>query len=47
MNIPGGRTQVLNDCRIKKIDYHPAKSDEDGAPESIFITKDNLNWNDD
>jgi hypothetical protein len=28
-DLPGGRTQVLNVRRIKRIDRHPAKSDED------------------
>jgi len=43
----GGRTQILNVSRIKKIDRHPAESDEDSAPESIPDTENWLYWNGD
>jgi len=43
----GGRTQILNVHRIKKIDRHPAESDEDCAPESISDTENWLDWNGD
>jgi len=45
--LAGGRSQVLNDCRIKRIDRHPAESDEDSTPESISDTEHWLNWNGD
>jgi len=43
----GGRTRILNVRRIKKIDRHPAESDEDSAPESISDTENWLDWNGD
>ena len=43
----GGRTQILNVRRIKKIDRHPAESKEDSAPKSISDTENWLNWNGD
>jgi len=46
-DLPGGHTQVLNVRRIKQIDCHPAKSDEDSAPESISDTRNWLHWNGD
>jgi hypothetical protein len=46
-DLPGGRTQVLNVHRIKRIDHHPAESDEDSSPESISDTENWLNWNGD
>jgi len=46
-DLPGGRTQVLNICRIKRIDRHPAESDEGSAPETISNTENWLNWNGD
>jgi len=46
-DLPGGRTEVLNVRRIKRIDRHPAESDEDSSPESISDTKNRLNWNGD
>jgi len=45
--IPGGQTQILNLCRIWKINRHPVKSDEDSAPESIPDTEEWLDWNGD
>jgi hypothetical protein len=45
--LPGGRTQVLNVCRIRTITCHPVESDDDSAPESISDTDDWLNWNGD
>jgi len=44
-NLPGGRTQILNVRRIRRINRHPVESDEDSAPESISVTEDFLNWN--
>ena len=46
-DLPGGQTQVLNVRRIRQINRHPAKSDEDSSPESISDTKNWLNWNGD
>jgi len=46
-DLPGGRTQVLNVRWIKRIDRHPAESDEDSSPESISDTENWLNWNGD
>jgi len=43
-DLPGGRTQVLNVRRIKRIDRHPAESDEDSSPESISDTENWLDW---
>ena len=37
--LPGGRTQVLNVCRIETIDCRPAKSDEESEPEYISDTQ--------
>ena len=45
--LPGGRTQVLNVSRIKRINRHPAESDEDSSPGSISDTENWLNWNGD
>jgi len=44
-DLPGGRTQILNVCWIRRINRHPVESDEDSAPESILDTNDWLNWN--
>jgi len=46
-DLPGGRTQVLNVRRIKRIDCHPPESHEDSSPESISDTENWLNWNGD
>jgi len=46
-DLPGERTQILNVRRIKRIDRHPAESDEDSSPESISDTENWLNWNGD
>jgi len=46
-DLPGGRTQVLNVCQIKRIDHQLAEGDEDSAPESISDTKNWLDWNGD
>ena len=46
-DLPGGRTQILNVRRIRRINRHPVESDEDSAPESISDTEDSLNWNGD
>jgi len=46
-DLPGGRTQILNVRRIRRINRHPVESDEDSAPESISDTEDWLNWNGD
>jgi hypothetical protein len=41
----GGRTQLLNVRRMKKIDHHLVESDKDSAPESISDTENWLHWN--
>jgi len=46
-DLSGGRTEVLNVCRIKWIDRHPVASDEDSSPESILDTKNRFDWNGD
>jgi hypothetical protein len=46
-DLPGGRTQILNVRRIRRINCHPVETDEDSAPENIPDTKDWLNWNGD
>ena len=45
--LAGGRTQVFNACRIRRIDPHPAESDHVSAPKSISDTDTSLNWNGD
>jgi hypothetical protein len=44
-DLPGGRTQILNVCPIRRINRHPVRSDEDSPPESISNTEDWINWN--
>ena len=46
-DLPGGRTQILNVRRIRRINHHPAESDENSAPVSISDTEDWRNWNGD
>jgi hypothetical protein len=46
-DLPGGRTQILNVRRIRRINRHPVERDKDSAPESILDSEDWLNWNDD
>jgi len=46
-DLPGGRTQILNVRRIRRIDSHPVESDEVCAAESISDTEDWLNRNGD
>jgi hypothetical protein len=46
-NLPGGRTPALNVRHIKRLDRHPAESDEDDSPESISATENCLNSNGD
>ena len=46
-NHPGGWTQVLNVRRIKRINRHPAESDEISSPESIPDARNWLKWNGD
>jgi len=46
-DLPGGRTQMLNVHRIKRIDRHPAEHDKDSSAESISDTENWLNWNGD
>jgi hypothetical protein len=46
-DLPGGQIQILNVCRIQRINCHPVKSDEDSTPESISDTEDWLDWNGD
>jgi len=45
--LAGGRTQVLNVRRIRRIDRHPSESDDDSAPESVSDTENWLYWNGD
>jgi len=42
---PGGRTQILNVCRIRRFNRHPVERDEVCAPESISETEEWLHWN--
>ena len=46
-DLPGGRTQILNVRRIRRINCHAVESDEDSTTESISDTEDRLNWNGD
>ena len=46
-NLPGGQTQVFTLHPIKRINCHPAESDEECAPQSISNTESWLNWNGD
>jgi len=45
--LPEKWTQVLNVCWIKRINRHPAESDEECSAENISHTKNWLNWNGD
>jgi len=45
--LAGGRTQVLNVRRIRRIDRHPAEIHDDSAPESVSDTENWLHWNGD
>jgi len=45
--LAGGRTQILNVRRTRRIDRHPAESEDHSAPESISDTGNWLNWNGD
>jgi len=40
---PGGRTQILNIRRVRRINRHPVESDEDSIPEIILDTEAWLN----
>jgi len=42
-DLPAGWIQLLNVRRIRRIDPHPAESEEDSAPESISDTENWLN----
>jgi hypothetical protein len=44
-DLPGGRTEIINVRRIRKINYHPVESYKNGAPENISDTNHWLNWN--
>jgi hypothetical protein len=44
-DLPGGRTQIFDVHRIRRINCHPVKSDDASACESISDTEDWLNWN--
>jgi len=46
-DLPGGRTQILNVRRIRRITRHPVESDDESAPESISDPDDWLKWNGD
>jgi len=43
-DVNGGQTQILNVCRIGKINRHPLHGDGDSAPEGIPDAEDYLNW---
>jgi len=47
MDLHGGQTQILKVRRIRRINSHPVKSNQDSAPDSISDTEDRLNWNGD
>jgi hypothetical protein len=38
-DLPGGRTQILNVRRIRRINRHPVESDDDSPPESSSDTE--------
>ena len=42
-DLVGGQTEILNGCRIWRINRHPVESDEDSGPESISDTDNWLN----
>jgi hypothetical protein len=44
-DLAGGRIQILNVRRIRRINRHRVESDDESAPESISGTEDWLNWN--
>jgi len=44
-DLPGGRTQILNVCRIRRMNRHPGERDKNSAPESISDTDDWQNSN--
>jgi hypothetical protein len=44
-DLPGGRSQILNVCRIRRIDLHPVESDDNSTQESISDTNDYMSWN--
>jgi len=44
-DLPGGRTQILNVCRMRRINRHPMEREADSALENISDTDDWLNWN--
>jgi hypothetical protein len=46
-NLPGGHTQIFNVRRIQIINRHPAKCDQNSAPECNSETEDWHNWNGD
>jgi hypothetical protein len=46
-DLQGGRIQLLNVRRIRRINHHPVERDKDCAPEAISDTEDWLNWNGD
>jgi hypothetical protein len=43
-DLPEGQTQILNVCRIQRINRHPVESDDDSSPKSISDTHDWLHW---
>jgi len=46
-DLPGGRTQFLYVCRIRRINRHPVESNDHSAPYNISDSDDWLNWNGD
>jgi len=46
-NLPGEQTQVLNVRRIRRIDRHPTKCDQDSTHQSVCNTQNLFTWNGD
>jgi hypothetical protein len=44
-DLPGGRTQLLNVCQIRRINHYVLERDEDSAPEIVSDNESWLNWN--
>jgi len=42
-DLPWGRTQILNVCRIQRVNHHPVESDEENAFESVSDSENRLN----
>jgi len=46
-DLPGGHTRILNVRQIRRINRHPADSDEDSTPQRISDTENWLTWHQD